>query len=124
MNAHHLNAPEKLEQRVFYGQLEYVLKCILLENCTPENPEPETLLLALITTCDTCGHDATQEEVCFKDLNAYTEIIDIRTICAVVGHIKVRGHWAIIDRSGPLAQTVFTNDSLTVIGANAENYKL
>src|SRR6266436_9734952 len=104
----------------FYGQLEYVLYCRLPENCTPDNPEPATLLLALITTCDMRGCNATQEEVCFKELSSYSKIIDLRTICAVVGCLKVGDAWAIIDRSGPFAQTVFTDDSLTVTGTNTD----
>ena len=36
-NACHLNAPKWLEQRIFYGWLDYVLHCILPENCTPNN---------------------------------------------------------------------------------------
>src|SRR5260221_1813413 len=79
----HLNAPKRLKQRIFYSQLEYVLYCRLPENCTPDNPEPTTLLLMLITTCDMHGCDATREEVCFKELSSYSKIVDLRTICTV-----------------------------------------
>jgi hypothetical protein len=116
----HPNAPNQFEQRIFYGRLEYVLYCKLPENCTPDNPEPATLLLALITTCDTRGCNATQEEVFFKELSSYSEIVNLRTICTMVGHLKVGDAWAIIDRSGPYAWTVFTNDSLMVTGTNTD----
>ena len=66
------------------------------------------------------GHDATQEEVCFKELSSYSKIVNLRTICAVVGCLKVGDAWAIIDRSGPYAQTVFTNDSLMVTSTNTD----
>src|SRR5258708_12422445 len=114
----HLNAPKQLKQRIFYSQLEYVLYCRLPENCTPDNPEPTTLLLTLITTCDMHGCNATQEEVCLKELSSYSKIINLRTICATVGHLKVGDTWAIIYRSGPYPWTVFTNDSLIVTTTN------
>ena len=117
-NAWHQNVPKNLKWRVFYGWLEYDLKCILPVNYTPDNPEPGTLLLALITTCNTHGHDAIQEEVFFKDLNLYPGIIDIRTICAIVDHIRVRDVWAVINRNGASAQMVFTDDLSTAAGAS------
>src|SRR5258705_13733775 len=78
----------------------------------------------LITTCDTHGHNATQEEVCFKELSSYSKIVNLRTICAAVGHLKVGDAWAIIDRSGPYAQTVFTDNSLMVtsVGGKMVHY--
>jgi len=69
-------------------------------------------------SCLQCN--ATWEEVCFKELSSYSEIVDLRTICAAVGHLKVGDTWAIIDRSGPYAQTVFTDDSLTVTSTNTD----
>ena len=54
-------------------------------------------------------------------LSSYSEIVDLRTICAMVGHLKVGDAWAIIDRSGPYAQTVFTDDSLPVTGTNTDS---
>ena len=72
----------------------------------------------MLLSCLQC--DATQEEVCFKELSSYSEIVDLRTICAAVGHLKVGDTWTIIDRSGPYAWTIFTDDSLTVAGTNTD----
>ena len=38
-----------------------------------------------------------------------------------MGHLKVGDTWAIIDRSGPYAWTVFTDDSLMVTGTNTDS---
>jgi len=57
------------------------------------------------------------EPMHFKSMGSYVEVVDLRAVCAVVGHIKVGTidpQWAVIDQSDSWAQTDFTDDSLTV----------
>ncbi|KAF8335716.1 uncharacterized protein EI90DRAFT_2969309 [Cantharellus anzutake] len=114
-NAHRPRAKEDFVRTVYYGRLEYILHCTIPPNPISNNSEPETILFAVITTCDTQGRDATLELTYFKTVTSYIEIVDLASICAVVGRIRVgttEPQWAIVDRSGSWARTVFTDDSL------------
>ncbi|KAJ7477663.1 hypothetical protein FB451DRAFT_1032869 [Mycena latifolia] len=85
--------------RVFYGRLEEILVCELLDDPLWLDMAATTRLLAVITPCSTSGKDAAQESTFYTQMS--TPIVtDIRTIIAVVGRIKTRAEWMIIDRSG------------------------
>src|SRR5260370_37397709 len=91
-------------------------ECNLPPNPFSKNSTTETLLLAVITTCDTDGCDAMMEPTYFKSVNSYIEIMDLRAICAVVGCIKVGTidlQWGVINRSSSWARTVFMDNLLT-----------
>ena len=82
------------------------------------------VLLTIITTCDTQGCDATLEQMHFKALTSYVEVVDLAAICAVIGCIRIgtaNSHWGIIDRSGNWAHTVFTDDSLSPEASQGAN---
>ena len=114
-NAHRPRAKEDFIRTIYYGHLEYILQCTIPPNTVSKNIKPELVLLAIITTCDTQGHNATLEPTYFKSLTSYVEVVDIAAICAVVSRIQVGAvysQWAIINRSGDWARTVFTDDSL------------
>src|SRR5258706_9688080 len=60
----------------------------------------------------------------FKALTSYVKVVDLTAICTVVGRIRIgtaNAGWAIIDRSGNWARTVFTDDSLSPEGPIFEN---
>jgi hypothetical protein len=70
-----------------------------------------TFLLALVTPCNTAGHDVT------KELTAYTSqaasvITDLRSVVAVVGWVWSHTEWTIIDRSHASAYAVFGEDDV------------
>lgn len=72
----------------------------------------ETRLLAVITPCATDGKDATKKIVSHDRMNAKI-VTDIQTIIAVVGRIKTRGRWTIIDRSQGLVKPEFVSSAET-----------
>ncbi|KAF8318082.1 uncharacterized protein EI90DRAFT_3021154 [Cantharellus anzutake] len=114
-NVHRPRAKEKFVRTVYYGRLEYILQCTIPPNPISKNTEPEIVLLAVVTTCGTQGRDATLELTYFKAVTSYIEIVDLASICAVVGRIRISvvdPQWAIVDLSGSWARTVFTDDSL------------
>ncbi|KAJ7443299.1 hypothetical protein FB451DRAFT_1057037 [Mycena latifolia] len=85
--------------RVFYGRLEEILVCELPDDPLWLDMAATTRLLVVITPCSTSGKDAAQESTFYTQMT--TPIVtDIRTIIAVVGRIKTRAEWMIIDRSG------------------------
>lgn len=66
----------------------------------------KTVLLALITPCKTKGTDATKVLTTYTVTTAQV-IVDLQTISSVVGRIKSRRTWTIIDRSTDYARTEF-----------------
>ncbi|KAJ7939019.1 hypothetical protein B0H13DRAFT_1587284 [Mycena leptocephala] len=63
-------------------------------------------LLAVLTPCSTSGQDATKGIVSYNR-TAATIVTDIQTVSAVVGRIKTRGKWTIVDRTGGLIKPEF-----------------
>jgi len=60
----------------------------------------------MITPCSTGGQNAIQDYTIYSDTT--TQIItDLRAVQYVVGRVKSRGSWGIIDRSGNFARTEF-----------------
>lgn len=69
----------------------------------------KTIILALIKPWDTDGKVASEENVFFKDRRVKI-IMDIRSLKAVVGLVKTRGRWGVIDRVPGAAMTTFADD--------------
>jgi hypothetical protein len=69
----------------------------------------KTRLLAVITPCATLGEDASKKLTSYTDTTT-TLVTDLRTIVAVVGKVKSRGRWYLVDRSGGLLHPAFTTE--------------
>ncbi|KAI0719170.1 hypothetical protein C8T65DRAFT_569739, partial [Cerioporus squamosus] len=69
-----------------------------------------TLLLAFIRPCKTRGEDAATQLTLYEHYRAEM-IIDLSAVQAVVGRVRSRNSWGIIDRSHDLARAVFVNDA-------------
>ncbi|KAJ7124120.1 hypothetical protein C8R43DRAFT_1147581, partial [Mycena crocata] len=89
-----------------YGRLEQVLVCKVPKGKKWRGFADQTRLLAVITPCATDGKDATQEIVLYNRVTS-TIVTDIETVSVVVGRIRSRGNWSIIDRSGGLVTPEF-----------------
>lgn len=107
--AHRPNAPEDLQQKSHYGQLDRLF-ALELRPRSALNPEPmvRTLLLALVLEAPTTREDTYQYSVVWYqgDLSS-GEVVDANTIQCVVGRAQDRKRWWIIDRSSELAYPVF-----------------
>lgn len=71
--------------------------------------EPTTLILAAIHTCDIEAHNS-------LDMHYYskfgrTEVVDITSVQCVVGRVKSRNRWAILDRTGGMARAYYDPDN-------------
>ncbi|KAI0646642.1 hypothetical protein C8Q79DRAFT_908784 [Trametes meyenii] len=115
-------------REIHYGELQGVLECYLDPEQQPiwGDSSGATLLLTLIRPCKTNGEDAAITVTHYRDVRADI-IIDVQAIQAVIGRVKSRKRWGIIDRSNGLARTVFYSgnfvdgDSLTQ-GDEDENF--
>ncbi|KIM56270.1 hypothetical protein SCLCIDRAFT_132925, partial [Scleroderma citrinum Foug A] len=71
----------------------------------------KSVILALVKPWDMDGKVASKENVYFKDRRAMI-IMDVRSLKAIVGLVKTRGRWGIIDRV-PGAATMTFADHIT-----------
>ncbi len=94
-----------------YGRLLAILE-LFLDPLRPriwKDLAGSTILLAVITPCKTKGEDATQVLTMYKKYAADI-VIDVNAVEAVVGRVRSRKSWGIVDRSSALARTVFSTE--------------
>ncbi|EIW62612.1 uncharacterized protein TRAVEDRAFT_115107 [Trametes versicolor FP-101664 SS1] len=112
LNTRFRNLPVILQPKTLYGQLQRIFEIQLSSlphNGNPPGDPPPPVVLAAIQTCDIQrSNDA-------LDIHYYSRMggidyVDITTIQCVVGRIKDRGNFAIIDRSGTLSRAIYVND--------------
>ncbi|KIK91865.1 hypothetical protein PAXRUDRAFT_830475, partial [Paxillus rubicundulus Ve08.2h10] len=89
-----------------YGQLEKILVCELGTQALWRDMKASTQILAVIRPCRTTGEAASQKLVEFRNFHEPI-VTDLRSIKSVVGRVKTRGRWGIVDRSDGSARAVF-----------------
>lgn len=116
-NARYRNLNIVLQPKTFYGRLLRIFEIQLSviapgpANRTPSSPPqlPPPVVLAAIQTChiERSNNDL---DIHYYTRMGNTDYVDITTIQCVVGRVKDRGRFAIIDRSGSLARALFRED--------------
>ncbi|KAJ8092139.1 hypothetical protein PM082_023963 [Marasmius tenuissimus] len=103
-------APE-YELQSFYGQLQHIYVVKFTSSC-PELgvTAAETIIIAAIRNCK-----LTEEEITGLDMRFYRDegpmhVVDVKNLQCLVGRVRDRNEWAIIDRSGALAQAEMAED--------------
>ena len=110
MHARNRNQIVRLQTMTFYGQLLRIL-CLTI----PATPDlnlshSEILVLAEIQPCKIFSRHSSLDIQYYKDYGTPL-IFDITCIQCLVGRIKLDGgRWAIIDRSGTLAQAYYAGE--------------
>jgi len=98
------------ELKTFYGQLQHVYLVQFPSACRDLRiDQPSTIILASIKTC-ILDHPVPQlERLDIKHYSAEgaVHVIDITSVQCLVGRIRDRNRWAIIDRSGSLARALY-----------------
>ena len=94
-----------------YGKLQHILTIALSDSCRSLHPPGSThSIFAFIHRCDLKKDDlqlASLDIHFFSKERESFDIIDITGVQCLVGRVKAGGKtWAIIDRSGGLAQAV------------------
>ena len=110
-NARYRNRPVINEPRTFYGQLLRILVLDVkpIPTAVPPKTTNTTLVLGVIRTC-VIDSDHSVLDIHYSKNNGRVEVVEITTIQCVVGRIKDRGRFAIIDRSGALARPEFVEE--------------
>lgn len=105
-NRNNRSKPIETIRKTCYGRLEFILECNTHDGDGSRlTLIPRRHLLAVITSCKTLDNaDATRELVTYTEMG----------MGAVVGRFHIGGsrpRWAIVDRSGERAHTVFTDQT-------------
>jgi hypothetical protein len=105
INAHVRRRAPEFELQSFFGQLEHIFVIKLPATADLKLTEPTTLILVSIRTCDVEAHNSL--DMHFYSKMGRTEVVDITSVQCVVGRVKTRNSWAILDRSGGLARAYY-----------------
>lgn len=110
-NARYRNRPVMMEPRTFYGQLMRILVVDVkpIPTAIPPKTTSSTLVLGVIRTC-VIDSDHRDLDIHYYKNQGRMEVVEITTIQCVVGRVKDRSHFGIIDRSGSLARPEFVDD--------------
>lgn len=109
--ANQRNRPSVFELHTFYGELQNIFAIKLQGSTGSTSGHQETVVLAGIRACK-LDERAPPGGL---DIHYYTtegryEVVDINNIQCLVGRIRDREQWAIIDRSGSLARAMYIED--------------
>lgn len=98
------------ELRTFYGQLQHIYLIQFPGACGDLGlNQASTIILASIRTCvlDNPVPQLECLDVKFYSAEGAVHIIDVTSLQCLVGRIRDRNRWAIIDRSGSLARALY-----------------
>jgi hypothetical protein len=101
------------ELQTFYGQLQHIYVIRFPEPLRDLGFEsPVTVMLAAVRTCilDHTDPQLLGLDVRFSSNHGALHVVDITSVQCLVGRIRDRGKWAIIDRSGHLARALYVED--------------
>lgn len=109
-NMNYRHRPEVLVASTHYGQLLRVLEVSLEPSLMTQSDVPTPILLAVIRECKV-SRDHNDLDIHYYPVGARGEgpldVLDLRSVQCLIGRVKDRGEWAIIDRSGTLARAIF-----------------
>ncbi|KAI0749180.1 hypothetical protein C8Q80DRAFT_1311190 [Daedaleopsis nitida] len=93
----------------FYGQLRRILTVHLPPIPNSSHTVATTLALAIIRECK-IEEDHPMLDIHYYSAEGALGVFDITTVQCLVGRIKDRGRWGIIDRSGSLSRAIYNPD--------------
>ena len=101
------DADGEVVREIFYGRLEVILEFkIPDESFWGGELRGSIALLAVITPCVTMGKDAAKVTTTYQ--HTTTQVVtDLRTVSSVIGRVRTRNRWGIIDRSEDSSRTEF-----------------
>ncbi|KAF8441735.1 hypothetical protein L210DRAFT_3399302, partial [Boletus edulis BED1] len=100
-----------------YGDLKKIFVLPLPPDAYWGSLSDTTLILALIVPWNTKGKSATEGNV-YMGSRLASVITDVQNLEVVVGLVKTRGRWGIIDRMPGTVSAQFTDDERMVDSTN------
>ncbi|KAJ3005166.1 hypothetical protein NUW54_g4465 [Trametes sanguinea] len=109
-NAHHRHRPIILEKKTLYGQLQRILHVQLRPIPSHALLSPPPIVIAAIQTCSIQRSNQDLDIHYYQRMGG-VDYVDITTVQCVVGRIRDRSQFAIVDRSGALARAIFVTSN-------------
>lgn len=101
-------------REIFYGKLELILEFEIPDERFWGDLRRTIALLAVITPCVTMGKDAAKMTTTYQ--HTTTQVVtDLRTISSVIGRVRTRNRWGIIERSEDSSRTEFVPSHMEVL---------
>lgn len=104
IHANNRRAPSEWQKQSFFGQLQHILQvqlpaCPHLNRSDSSLRSPSVILLAGIRTCTLEERDDLGLKFRFYRSMGGFEVVDMNSVQCLIGRIKDRGEFAIIDRT-------------------------
>ena len=102
------------ELQTFYGQLQHIYVIQFPTACQNLGlDQPTGIVLASIRTCilDSPVPQLECLDIKYYSMEGAVHVVDITSLQCLVGRIRDRNRWAIIDRSGSLARAFYVEDN-------------
>ena len=114
IHARNRNQIVQLETSTFYGQLLRILCLTISASPDMKLSHPDSLILVEIQPCKILSQHSKLDIHYFKSYGT-PRIFDMTCVQCLVGRVKLEGggtanEWAIIDRSGSLAQAYYNGE--------------
>jgi hypothetical protein len=113
-HARQARRPPKYELRTFFGQLQHIFLIRFPATiCVDLGLDVgAVIILAVIKTCVLDNPDTQLQglDINFYSLEGAAHVIDVTSVQCLVGRIRDRNRWAIVDRSGCLARAIYVED--------------
>ena len=91
----------------YFGQLKKILIVELSPATIPSITQPKRVVLAIIGPRETTNETSLRIPYYAEPTKVTPRAVDMNTVMCLVGRIKDRGQWAIVDRSGDTARAEF-----------------
>ena len=103
------NMPPVFKATEYFGQLVSILVVEFPPRIVPSIAQSEMRVLAIVGTKDTETETPLKIPYYTEPKAAKVRAVDMTTLMCLVGRVKDRGRWAIVDRSGDLARAEFVD---------------
>jgi hypothetical protein len=101
--------------QTFYGQLQNIFVIHFNMPCEDLGllNHSTTIILAAIRTCNLSDADPQLQglDIRYYSTNGALHMVDITSVQCLVGHVRDRNQWVIVDRSRTLARVLYIGDN-------------
>jgi hypothetical protein len=113
-NARHKRRRPKYVLETFFGQLQHLFSVEFHCACNDLGTDgPTTIIFAAIRNCIIDSEGPKGVDIHYYTKEGQLHFVDVTSIQCLVGRVKDRDKWGIVDRSGSLARAVHMYDDET-----------
>jgi hypothetical protein len=110
-NAQRKRRRPKYVLETFFGQLQHIFSIEFHSACNGLSTDgPTTIILAAIRNCIIDSEGPRGVDIHYYTKEGRLHFVDVISIQCLVGRVKDRDKWGIVDRSGSLARAIHVYD--------------